>query len=590
MTSHHLKTPPNIPGYQFTRLIGLGGMGEVYLASQLTLNRPVAIKFLSRNAGEPPDEYDLRFRREAELMARVSHPNVVTIFDYGTAGGRPYLVMEYVEAGDLRSRMIPESPMKVEEILAITRPVIRAMQYLHRQGIVHRDLKPENILIHHEETPKVTDFGLAVLDFAVGSLTRTGRSMGTPGYVAPEQQYGLRVDERADQFSMAALCYEMATGRKPLGASYPPPSRLNPKLSRAADAVIRKGLSEDPDDRFATIGEFGEALERGLAKAPGRPGHGRRTALFAGAALVALAAAGLYFAGIVPRNGPARVQPPADPGPGPTAVPPPRLVAKSVGLELVLIPAGEFSMGSPRTDNGARDEEFPSHRVRISRPFYLGEKEVTVGQFRAFVKAAEYPTTVEKNRRGGCKYNVQLSKFEQKPEYNWRNPGSPRPQSDDEPVIQVSWEDAVAFCAWLSKVEGRPYRLPTEAEWEYACRAGTTTRWSSGDDVDSLDRFAWTLRDAGDAFHPVGSKDANRWGLFDMHGNVWEWCHDWFGKYGDGVAVDPVGPPSGDQRVLRGGSFDWDKVERTRSASRLCYPPYMSYYNYGFRVCSPTKP
>ena len=185
MTDHPQRTPPNVPGYEITRLIGLGGMGEVYLARQVVLNRPVAIKFLTRTAGDPPDEYEVRFRREAELMARISHPNVVTIFDFGTGEGRPYLVMEYVEDGDLRSRMVPDVPMKVGEIRAIMQPVIRAVEYLHRQGIIHRDMKPENILMHHEETPKVTDFGIAVLDFAVGSLTRTGRALGTPGYVAP---------------------------------------------------------------------------------------------------------------------------------------------------------------------------------------------------------------------------------------------------------------------------------------------------------------------------------------------------------------------------------------------------------------------
>ena len=569
MTSRE-KTPPDVPGYEITRLIGLGGMGEVYLARQLALDRPVAIKFLSRNAGEPPDEYDLRFRREAELMARVAHPNVVTIFDFGTAEGRPYLVMEYVEDGDLRSRMQPDVPMKAEAIQAITKPVIRAIQYLHRQGIVHRDLKPENILIHHEETPKVTDFGLAVLDFAIGSLTRTGRSMGTPGYVAPEQQYGLKVDERADQFSMAALCYEMATGRKPLGA-YPPPSKINPALSPEADAAIRRGLSEDPADRFPNISEFGEALDRGLSAPPARPGHRRRNALIAGlAALIALVAGGLYLA-------------------RPGAPLPPTLTARSVGMMLVLIPPGEFSMGSPPGEPGADQNEFPSHVVRIARPFYIGEKEVTVGQFRSFVKSERYRTTAECNG-GGFIYNVQARKIEQRPDLNWTNPGTGTPQGDNEPVVQVSWRDAVAFCKWLSQKEGRLYRLPTEAEWEYACRGGTRTRWSFGDDPEAIGHCAWTLNDAGGTFHPVGSKKPNPFGLYDMHGNAWEWCHDWLGLYGDASVVDPVGAPEHSGRAVRGGSFDWDNVSHTRSATRLNYPSDRCYLNYGFRVCSPEKP
>ena len=602
MTSHPERTPPRIPGYEIIRLIGLGGMGEVYLARQLVLNRPVAVKFLTRTAGDPPHEYEVRFRREAELMARVSHPNVVTIFDFGTVEGRPYLVMEYVEGGDLRSRMVPDLPMKVDEIRTIIKPVIRAVEYLHRRGIVHRDMKPENILIHHEETPKVTDFGIAVLDFAIGSLTRTGHALGTPGYVAPEQQYGLKVDERADQFSLAALCYEMATGRKPLG-SFPPPARLNPKLGREAGEAILRALSEDPSDRFRTIGEFGEALDRGLAH-PGRPKSSTgRAVLVASLAILGV----LVGVGLVTFFGPHFAKKPVDrpaiegpanvPGPPPLAPGAvPRIVARSVDMALVEIPPGEFWMGTHASDPAALPNELPRHFVRISRPFYLGEKEVTVGQFRKFVEATGHRTSAETKPDkegalwGGCMFNAKLNQWEQKPELNWRHPDGENLPVDDRPVVQVSWYDAVAFCNWLSRVEGRPFRLPTEAEWEYACRAGTQARWSSGDDPASLAPFAWTLQNADNAFHRVGSKRPNPFGLFDMHGNAWEWCSDEFGPYSADMAVDPQGPPPKEVRVIRGGSFDWDDVTRTRSASRHNYPSYMSYYNYGFRVCSPERP
>ena len=606
MTDHPQRTPPSVPGYEMIRLIGLGGMGEVYLARQLVLNRPVAIKFLTRTAADPPDEYEVRFHREAELMARVSHPNVVTIFDFGTVEGRPYLVMEYVESGDLRSRMVPDVPMKVGEIRAIMKPVIRAVEYLHRQGIVHRDMKPENILIHHEETPKVTDFGIAVLDFAIGSLTRTGHALGTPGYVAPEQQYGLKVDERADQFSLAALCYELATGRKPLG-SFPPPTKLNPELGKDAGEAILRALSNDASDRFPTIGEFGEALDRGLALS-GRPGPSKgRAILVASAALLAVVAAFVAFVG--PSFGKRPGARPAGEGPVNAAGLPPRavdgpprapeevpgIVAKSVGMKLVKIPSGEFWMGSPPTDPDALPDEFPRHRVRISRPFYLGEKEVTVAQFRGFVDATGYRTSAETRPAkggiwGGSIYNKESKKWERKPELNWRNPGSKYPQLDDEPVVQVSWFDAVAFCDWLASVEGRPFRLPTEAQWEYACRAGNEARWSSGDDPETLDAFAWTLRNANHSLHLVGTRKPNLYGLFDMHGNAWEWCSDEFGEYSAGPVNDPEGPPSKKFRVVRGGSFDWNDVGRTRSASRRSYTGSLSYYNYGFRVCSPETP
>ena len=404
----------------------------------------------------------------------------------------------------------------------------------------------------------------------------------------------------------------MATGRKPLGA-FPPPAKLNPKLGRDAGAAILRALSDDPDDRFPTIGEFGQALDRGLAPGGGRTARGR-AALVAGiAALSVLAVVALVAflgpsssgrpkalpEGVRPPEARSAIAPPGLPGPKARPLPPgevPKILVRPLDMALVKIPPGEFRMGSPASDPAALPNEFPGHFVRISREFYLGEKEVTVGQFRKFVEATGHKTTAETKPDkegvpwGGCIFNVTLNKWVQDPELNWKHPFGERVQSDDEPVVQVSWYDAIAFSDWLSAAEHRPFRLPTEAEWEYACRAGTQTRWSSGDDAASLEPFAWTLRNAHDAFHPVGSKEPNAFGLFDMHGNAWEWCSDEFGPYAADSVVDPQGPPHGEARVLRGGSFDWDKVERTRSASRHNYPPYMSYYNYGFRVCSPSPP
>ena len=258
-----------------------------------------------------------------------------------------------------------------------------------------------------------------------------------------------------------------------------------------------------------------------------------------------------------------------------------------MGLTLVHVPAGEFRMGARPGEPGALPAESPGRRVRISRGFYLGEKEVTVGQFRRYVEATGNKTAAETS--GGCRYDVKRGRWEQRPDLTWRNPGVEKPQGDDEPVVQVSWYDAVAFCNWLGSREGRPFRLPTEAEWEYACRAGGAGRWCFGDDPARLDQYAWNLNNAGGAFHPVGTRLANAFGLFDMHGNAWEWCSDEFGPYAPAPpeAVDPQGPPQKEARVLRGGSFDFDDVARTRSASRHHYPSYMSFSNYGFRVCSP---
>jgi formylglycine-generating enzyme required for sulfatase activity len=178
------------------------------------------------------------------------------------------------------------------------------------------------------------------------------------------------------------------------------------------------------------------------------------------------------------------------------------------------------------------------------------------------------------------------------PNADWRNPGLWRPQADDEPVVQVCWNDAQAFCDWLSKREGVPYRLPFEAEWEYACRAGGERLWSSGDDPDGLGDVAWVRSNAGFVTHPVGRKKANAFGLFDMHGNVWEWCKDRYAPTYPVEAVDdPKGPPEGPDRVLRGGSWDQSELETTRSSVRLHRPSSFRYYTVGFRVRrSPAPP
>jgi formylglycine-generating enzyme required for sulfatase activity len=600
--------PLNIPGYTIIRPIGQGGMGEVYLATQESLGRPVALKILSLVQKVDPAEQLARFRRGAELMARVHHPNIVAVYDFGIidrdGASRPYLVMEFVEGGDLRQRMVPGRPLDIELVLPLVPPLAAALECLHAEGILHRDLKPENILMPEGSTPKVTDFGLA-MDTEIGSQTGIDHTMGTLGYIAPEQQYRLGVDDRTDQYSLAALMYELLTGHKPLGI-LKPPSVLNRRLGPAVDAVLLRGLQEDPDDRYPTVRELGEALERALSRRVSARSRRRRfqaaLALMAGAALASIAGAAGFRARMGTGTGMARpaaagavhaaaMHPVSHAVPVPVPAPAPaaaRLINR-LGMTLVLIPAGEFLMGAPDADPSAKPIEKPRHPVRISRPFYLGAHEVTVGQFRAFVAATGYVTEAESSGEGGFVYNSVAKRFEPHPEYNWRNPGLPLPQGDDEPVVQMSYNDAMAFCRWLSQTEHRSYRLPTEAEWEYGCRAGSTTRWCMGDDPAELDQFGWIRDQVGCTTHPVGGKRPNRFGLYDMHGNVWEWCFDKFAPYADTdqPVVDPQGTAPGRAQVLRGGACARAEIDRTRSASRLRRGASSRYTKYGFRVCSP---
>lgn len=262
---------PTIPGYEVQKLLGSGGMGKVYLARQQALKRRVCVKVLSVPEGEDSVLCQARFHREAELLANLSHPHIVSLFDFGTTAdaGLPFLVTEYIEGGDLRGWMTPGKPMTSRKAREIVSQVGEALQYLHGKGIIHRDLKPENILLPTESLYKVCDFGLAVLRDRSGSLTRSGHGLGTLGYVSPEQHYGLKVDERADQYSLAAIAYELLTGRRPLGR-FQSPSKWNLQLSSELDQVILKGLAEQPSDRYATVGDFVTALAPPLSASPRR--------------------------------------------------------------------------------------------------------------------------------------------------------------------------------------------------------------------------------------------------------------------------------------------------------------------------------
>ena len=239
----------------------------------------------------------------------------------------------------------------------------------------------------------------------------------------------------------------------------------------------------------------------------------------------------------------------------------------AIGMEFRLIPPGTFLMGSPdkEVDALVRDEsneywkkyyksEAPQHRVTISRPFMMGRHPVTRGQFRQFVDATDYVPDSVKDGEGGYPLKGGWKKT---PGVDWHyTPGLL--QTDEHPVINVSWNDAVAFCDWLSAEEERQYLLPTEAQWEYACRAGKAGRWSVPDDNQfALNDYAW-YTDSGDyGTHPVGLKTPNAFGLFDMHGHVFEWCRDWYAEdyYGRAPSTDPTGPETGEYRVMRSGSF-----------------------------------
>jgi len=273
---------------------------------------------------------------------------------------------------------------------------------------------------------------------------------------------------------------------------------------------------------------------------------------------------------------------------------PERRFTNSIGMEFALIPAGRFRMGSPPDEPMRQANEGPQHDVTISRSFLLGIQEVTVGQFRAFVDQSGYRTEAETNGQGALGYDRSTGQFEPDPRRTWGSPGWP--QTDQDPVVCVSWNDARGFCAWLSQLENRTYRLPPEAEWEYCCRGGSSTPFSGGTSLSAFQaNFNGEFPYGPDASRgpnrerpvKVGSYQPNRFGIHDMHGNVTEWCADFFGDYPTGPQIDPTGPPSGDMRVHRGGSW-FDRGNLCRCAMRGKNPAHSAFNVVGFRVvCTP---
>ncbi len=792
-----LKPGSAFAHYTIGRLLGRGGMGAVYLATDSKLRRQVALKIPDLPPGSAGTAAGRRFLREARAAAALSHPNICPVYEVGETDGRPYLTMELVEGQGLDGLLKREGALPADRAVAIVRALALALAKAHAKGIVHRDLKPSNVLMCPDRGPVLTDFGLAkFLEGQSVALTRTGGLLGTPAYMSPEQVNAEPIGPASDVFSLGVILYELLTGRRPFDggtftalmmqiATVKPkrPSTLVPGLDLRLDEVCGRALAKKPDERYASMAEFAAALEglgglsssavpsvvaaespstqvpivaeplaprpaqspspaplpresggggpdvptsgsrsdgRGSAPPAGRvadrggppaaappgrrnvratpgPRHGtagspprRWPAIALGVGLPMLVVAlgivvywktdigtvkvtvnrpdavayvdgqelrvegeGLELrlragthrlmvmsgnvAAEAPRTFEVRrgaetvvavefpAEPPASavaaapevekeaaptpdpqpPAPKPADVPPPRPAAppksltNTVGMKLLRIEPGSFLMGSPDSDDMAEADEKPQHRVEVTKPFYLGATEVTVGQFRRFVEAEGYKTDAEKDGKGGYGWNESKGSFEKDPKYSWRNAGFT--QGDDHPVVNVSWNDAVAFCAWLSKKEGESYRLPTEAEWEYACRAGTTTRYQTGDDPEGLARVgnvadatlkakipSITAIDASDGAlytAAVGRYRENRWGLYDLHGNVWEWCSDGYdsGYYAQSPAADPAGPPQAPARVIRGGGWSLEPRD-ARSALRDWGAPESRFNFLGFRV------
>ncbi len=538
------RLPASIDRYQVRQLLGAGSFGCVYRAYDSKLERDVALKVLRAEMTDSPQAVK-RFLREAKAAAKLFHPHIVPVFDAGQAGDVYYIASAFI-AGRTLASAIPEGGMEPRRAAELAAQLASALGYAHTHGVVHRDVKPANTMLDEQGSLHLTDFGLAGWTQEEGTrLTQEGQALGTPAYMAPEQVAGetAHIGPASDLYSAGEVLYELLTGCRPfvgaavlyqiVHASAPAPTQHRPGLDAGLEAICQKAMAKKPEDRFGSGEAMAAALRGWVQSAP------------------------------VPR-----------PQPAGTASPESTLVDKldegvvnSFGMRLKLILRGTFRMGSPVSDEGRYDDEAP-HWVEFTRPFYMGVFPVTQAEY-VRVTGKENPSWFSKAGGGKDKVrDLDTARF---------------------PVETVSWKEVVEFCEALNRQDGkRPagwkYVLPTEAQWEYACRAGARTTYWFGDDAAELDRYAWYVGNSEGRTREVGGKEANAWGLYDMHGNVSEWCADWFSQYDKEDLIDPKGSSNGDARVLRGGSWIYDPWN-CRAAFRDGDSPGTRGGVFGCRVC-----
>jgi serine/threonine protein kinase len=616
----------SIDRYRVLEQLGQGGMAVVYKAYDTRLERDVALKVIRTEYIRPIqlDKLMQRFEREAKAQAKFAHNNIVHVYDYGAYKGAPYIVMEYLSGGTLKSQT--GQPMPYQQAARLLAPIADALAYAHDRNVLHRDVKPSNILITEVGKPVLTDFGIAkILEVEGTAITDTGMGIGTPEYMAPEQWRGQPFPQ-TDIYALGVVFYELVTGRKPYTADTPTaiavmqvmeplprPSRLVHDLPAKVEKVLYKALAVRPEDRYGNMTEFAQVLkefsEDGIAEREwGTPipmGEAEETEaqlkqiatrtpvsmedtsddlisppvsterkkklsrlwmslglLFAIVVIGGGIGLGLFYEKIVGMRAPETptltitpkatrtvtptyTQFPTDTQtytPAPIAVIGSTLIREKDGMEMSYIPAGEFDMGM---SEGINDESLG--RTVYLDAFWIDKYEVTNMQFASFLNEMGNQNEEDGNWLDIEDKDVNIHKSEEL----W----SADSGYGNHPVVEVSWDGAVAYCTWVGG------RLPTEAEWEKAARGGLVGRlypWGNDSPVCTLGaengaQYSY----CGGGHKEVGSFAPNGYDLYDMAGNVYEWVMDWYAVnyYDSSPAENPLGPSDGEYRVLRGGSW-----------------------------------
>lgn len=518
-------------GYVVERELGAGGFAVVYLVRDVSLKRKLAVKVVSPDLISSKTVLE-RFKREAETVAQLSHPNIVPLHFIGQHGDLFYLAMGFIDGGALDARIssVNGAQMPLDDVRRAMTEVASALAHAHKRGVIHRDIKPQNVLVDSDSGRcLVTDFGIART--AEGSaLTATGMMIGTPAYLAPEQVTGEASDHRADIYALGVMAYEMVVGKQPFDAPTPtamlmkrlgpppePVGKVRANVPRDLEDAISGCLAPDPKERFQTAGDVVRALGAHDATAghstaefvlkARRQKTNRIRGIAAGVA-VALIAGAVALRGVWNRSEAI------------TPIAPPPVARTAVDAGMVRIPAGSYIIG---TDTGFARAR-PAHIVQLPS-FGIDVHEVTIGEYKSYADSTRSPVPWT-----GAMPDAAL------------------------PVTRLQWAEATNYCRWKHADGGD---LPSEEQWEAAARGESGRRYPWGDTYDLAAANTAAARRTGPA--PVGTfpRGATPEGVHDLIGNVWEWTRSPMQAYPGGAAfADSLKA----YYVIRGGAYNADKA------------------------------
>ncbi|QNH59942.1 bifunctional serine/threonine-protein kinase/formylglycine-generating enzyme family protein [Limnospira indica] len=558
--------------YYAKSILGQGGFGRTFLAlDDFKPSKPPCVikQFLPQAQGTATLEKAAQlFDQEAQRLELLGkHSQIPELLAYFTADNRQYLVQEFIEGDTLQQQLDNQGAFTENQISSLLKDLLKVLYFVHKHQVIHRDIKPENII------RRASDNKLVLVDFGASkqvqrtSLSVTGTVIGSAEYCAPEQAMG-KPQYGSDLYSLGVTCLYLLTQASPSDLYDPLESKwvwrehlngnqVSDKLGKILDHLVETVFKK----RYQSVEEVWEDLRRYYGKPPTRQTPQPVTQKF-------------KFDIVTVNSNGQKIN--RRPGQAECII---EDLGNGVILEMVKIPGGTFIMGAPSSEAGSNNNQRPLHRVTIE-PFLMGKYPATQAQWR---QVASFPK---------LKWNLY-----------------PEPSNFkglNLPVERVSWYDAIEWCARLSKRMGKPYRLPSEAEWEYAARAGTNSPFHVGDtlttDIANYNGNCTYSSEPKGVYHqkttPVGQfQHANAFGLYDIHGNIWEWCADpWHEGYGgapsDGRVWDGqhiyVGDLvnvliSKDTKVLRGGSW-YGNPDYCRSGYRFSGGSGDLNVSYGFRV------